>query len=78
MSLKKEMTLYIFSWNFSNVWMCLPSLAVPQLNFGISAEFQMEIYIICRRSFCRVVVLQRSAKKCTKSSNARAELLFCP
>ena len=36
----------MFSWNFANDWMCLPSLMTPQVNLSITyesgVEFQME------------------------------------
>ena len=61
---------------------------ITKLNLGHRDKFEIEFYKISRRSslspdnveFCHftyVVVLQRTAKKCTKSYNERAQLLFC-
>ena len=70
--------------------MSLLSHTAPQLNLSMtyesSVEFQMEIKIFAvaisarrRRKVWRfhVVILHRTAKKCTKFQNALAELLFC-
>ena len=60
--------------------------AITKLNLGHRNEFEIEFQKIAvvvhvlqttqNWSF-HVVVLQRTAKKCTKSYNARAEPLFC-
>ena len=42
-----------------------------------SVEFQIKIRKISRRRSFHVVVFQRTAKKCTKIYNARAQLLLC-
>ena len=58
---------------------------ITKLNLGHRNEFEIEFQKISRRSsrssdnaeLVHVVVLQRTAKKCTKIYNARAESLFC-
>ena len=60
--------------------------AIAKLNLGHRNKFEIELYKITvvvhvlqttqNWSF-HVVVLQRTAEKCTKSYNARAQLLFC-
>ena len=67
--------IHIFSWNFANDWMCLPSLIVPQVNLSITyesgVEFQwklgmelgtMETQIL----MISLVILQKTAKKCAQ------------
>ena len=57
--------------------------AVTKLNLGHRNKFEIEFDKIRRRSSRSsenaelVLVLQRTAKKCTKSYNARAKPLFC-
>ena len=68
-------------------WVWLPSLTAPQVNLSIAyesgVEFQMEFAVevsfLGPRKFWwfHIVILQRTAKKCTQFENARAELLFC-
>ena len=68
-------------------WAWLPSLTAPQVNLSIAyesgVEFQMEFAVevsfLGPRKFWwfHIVILQRTAKKCTQFENARAELLFC-
>ena len=57
--------------------------ALATLNLGHRSKFEIEFQKISRclqtteNWSIHVVVLPRTAKKCTKIYNARAELLFC-
>ena len=62
--------------------------AITKLNLGHRNKFEIEFQKIGRRSsrsphnaefgyFTLLFCMQRTAKKCTKSYNARAHLLFC-
>ena len=53
-----------------------------KLNLGHSDKFEIEILKISHRGSrssdsAEFAVLQRTAEKCTKNYNARAQLLFC-
>ena len=60
----------------------LPSVTTPRLDFSVTyvsgVEFQMETQIDTKILIFHVVDLQRTALKCEKFQNARAELLLCP
>ena len=64
--------------------------AITKLNLGHIDKSEIKIKKVSRRGshspdtdtelghFTLILVLQRTAKKCTKNYNARAQLLFCP
>ena len=64
--------------------MCFPSLTTLHPDFtssvNLGIRFAIGVYVHRLNKFWRshVVVLQKTAEKCTQFENARAELYFCP
>ena len=70
------MNLYFTHESRDTLTLLMTIKTITKLNLELSDNFKIESSKISPWSFHVNVVLQRTAKKCTKRYNARAQLLF--